>query len=69
MDINLLQFLFASKLPYLDRNPRIQSSSASTATHMDPDPDPDILVNAMSLGQYDTPHQVATRFPFNVVLP
>ena len=69
MDINLLQFLFVSKLPYLDENPRMHTSSVNTATYRDPDPDPDVLVNAMSLGQYDTPHQVATLFPRNLVLP
>ena len=60
----------ASNLPYLDRNPRIHSSSASTAIHMDPDPDPDVLVNTMSIGLYDISHQVATRLPIiYVVLP
>ena len=37
---------------------------------MNPDPDPDALVNAMSIGQYDTSHQGATRLPIlHVVLP
>ena len=30
---------------------------------MDPDPDPDVLVNTMSIGQYDISNQVATRLP------
>ena len=41
----------------------------STVIHMNPDPDPDILVNAMSIGQYDISHQVATRLPILTCSP
>ena len=36
---------------------------------MDPDPDPDVLVNAMSIEQYDIFHQVATRLPIFTCSP